>query len=241
MQADESVPRPSSTVVLVRSGESCPEVFMVKRHAKASFGSTFAFPGGVLDASDALVHDFGSGLSAEQAGKLMQVDVGALDYYRAAIRELFEESGVLLAEHRMSARELSEARAALNVGSLAWHRFTQDRQLRLRYDRLHYFSFWITPPGLPKRYSVRFFLAELPVSQDASHDGRELTESCWMPAAAILAARKAKQMKLPYATRKTLKRVAALGCTADLLAWARACGDKGVLCDQPAFKPRLVM
>jgi hypothetical protein len=106
---------------------------------------------------------------------------------------------------------------------------------------LHYFSFWITPPGHPKRYSVRFFLAELPESQLASHDGGELTDSCWMPAAAILAARKAKQMKLPYATRKTLKRVATLGCTADLLAWARACADKGVVCDRPAFKPRLVM
>ena len=241
MQAEEAIPRPSSTVVLVRSGETRPEVFMVKRHARASFGSTFAFPGGVLEAADALVHDFGTGRPAEQAQKLLQLDCGALDYYSAAIRELFEESGVLLATHHLSLRELGDARAALNAGSLAWDRFTREQQLLLRYDRLHYFSFWITPPGLPKRYSARFFLAELPAAQSASHDGAELTESCWMPAADILTARKRKQMKLPYPTRKTLKRVAAFGSTDDLLLWARACGDKGVICDQPAFKPEMVL
>ena len=240
MPAEETIPRPSSTVVLVRSGKSCPEVFMVKRHAKSSFGSSFAFPGGVLEAADARVHDFGTGMSAAQAGKLLQMESGALDYYSAAIRELFEESGVLLAAHSMSARELAASRNALNAGSLAWDRFTREQQLQLRYGELHYFSFWITPPGLPKRYSARFFLAELPGSQLASHDGGELTDSCWMPAADILAARKLKQMKLPYATRKTLKRVAAFGRTADLLEWARACGNKGVLCDRPAFRPGIV-
>lgn len=241
MPADEAIPRPSSTVVLVRTGESSPEVFMVKRPAKASFGSTFAFPGGVLEASDALVHGFGRGMSAEEANRLLQLNRGALDYYSAAIRELFEESGVLLAEHALSAEELDASRAALNEGSLAWDRFTSERRLRLKYDHLHYFSFWITPLGLPKRYSVRFFLAELPGSQSACHDGEELIESCWMRAADILAARKAKKMKLPYPTRKTLKRVAVLSTTADLLRWAKACGNKGVICDKPAFRPELVL
>jgi 8-oxo-dGTP pyrophosphatase MutT (NUDIX family) len=241
MPADEAAVRPSSTVVLVRAGKSCPDVFMVKRHAKSSFGSTFAFPGGVLDASDAMVHDRSTGRSAEQAGALLQLNFGALDYYSAAIRELFEESGVLLADHRLSVPELQAARAALNAGSIAWDRFAHDSRLLLHYDQLHYFSFWITPPGLPKRYSARFFLAQLPVEQRASHDGAELTDSCWMPAADVLAARKLKQMKVPYPTRKTLKRVAEFGNTADLLEWARACGDKGVLCDRPAFRPERVL
>jgi 8-oxo-dGTP pyrophosphatase MutT (NUDIX family) len=227
--------------VLVRAGESCPDVFMVRRHARSSFGSTFAFPGGVLDASDAVVHDRSTGRSAEQAGALLQLKSGALDYYSAAIRELFEESGVLLADHRLSVPELQAARAALNAGSIAWDRFAHDSRLLLHYDHLHYFSFWITPPGLPKRYSARFFLAQLPVEQRASHDGAELTDSCWMPAADVLAARKLKQMKVPYPTRKTLKRVAEFGNTADLLEWARACGDKGVLCDRPAFRPERVL
>lgn len=240
MPAEAPLPRPSSTVVLVRDADPGPEVFMVKRHASASFGSTFAFPGGVLETADAEVHDHGIGITPAQAASLLQIDRGALDYYSAAIRELFEESGVLLAEHRLTATELHAARAALNAGTLAWDQFTRDEKLRLHYDRLHYFSFWITPVGLPKRYSTRFFLAQLPHAQVARHDGCELTESCWMPAADILAARKAKRMRLPYVTRKTLKRVACFTRSADLLAWASACGERGVICDQPAFKPTML-
>lgn len=213
---------------------------MVKRHARASFGSTFAFPGGVLESADADVHQHGLGVTAAQASRLLQLDNGALDYYSAAIRELFEESGVLLAAHGLSPAEQNAARAALNAGSLAWDRFARDAKLRLHYDRLHYFSFWITPVDLPKRYSARFFLAELPPAQVASHDGAELTDSCWMRAADVLAAAKDKRMKLPYVTQKTLKRVACFANTSELLAWARACGEKGVLCDQPAFKPSML-
>ena len=87
---------------------------------------------------------------------------------------------------------------------------------------------------------ARFFLAQVPKAQVATHDGGELTESCWMPAADILAARKNKDMKLPYVTRKTLKRVSRFNATEDLLEWAKACGDKGVICDQPAFSPELL-
>jgi len=232
--------RPSSTVALVRSGASGPEVFMVKRHAQSAFGSTFAFPGGVLEAADARVHDMSTGLSAERADQLLHLHGDALDYYSAAIRELFEEAGVLLAEHRLSLAQLQAARAALNAGSLCWEQFARDSALLLHYDRLHYFSFWITPAGLPKRYSARFFLAELPPAQVACHDGGELTESFWMTAADVLDARRQKRMQLPYVTRKTLQRMAGFATTAELLAWARACGEKGVRCDEPAYKPELL-
>ncbi len=237
MASNDATPRPSSTVVLVRPGTGAPEVFMVKRHARASFGSKFAFPGGVLEDSDATVHELCQGISREQANKLLGLESGGLEYYSAAIRELFEESGVLLASHRLSAARLASARAALNAGTLDWHRFALENELTLQCDRLHYFSFWITPPGAPKRYSARFFLAKVPQAQAASHDGGELTESCWMTAADILVARKNKAMKLPYVTRKTLKRVAKLSDTSALTAWAAACGQKGVVCDQPAFRP----
>ena len=210
---------------------------MVKRHKHASFGSTFAFPGGVLEDSDSRVHAICSGVSADAANRLLHVERDALDYYSAAIRELFEESGVLLADHKLSADELVVARAALNAGSLDWERFAIDNALSLRCDRLQYFSYWITPVGSPKRYSTRFFLAEVPKAQAASHDGCELTESCWMPAAEILKARKNKVMKVPYPTRKTLKRLARFDSTSPMLEWARACGEKGVICDQPAFSP----
>lgn len=235
--ADEPFPRPSSTVVLVRPAAGAPEVFMVKRHKRASFGATFAFPGGVLEDSDARVRDNCIGVSAEMANRLLDMKRNALDYYSAAIRELFEESGVLLADHKLTTAELVVARAALNSGSLDWERFAIDQALLLRCDRLNYFSFWITPVGSPKRYSTRFFLAEMPKTQAASHDGGELTESCWMAAAEILKARKKKAMKVPYPTRKTLKRLTQFDATLPMLDWARACGEKGVICDQPAFSP----
>lgn len=177
-------------------------------------------------------------MSDVQANHLLEVERGGLEYYSAAIRELFEESGVLLAEHELSATAMSEARIALNSGDLDWLRFVADNNLKLQCDRLHYFSFWITPAGAPKRYSTRFFLARVPREQEASHDGGELTESCWMTAQDILQARKDKAMKLPYVTRKTLKRIAKFSDTTSLLEWARACGERGVICDQPAFRPK---
>ncbi len=223
-------------MVLVRPAAGAPEVFMVKRHARASFGSKFAFPGGVLEDSDARVHDLCQGISAEQANRLLALESGGLEYYSAAIRELFEESGVLLASHALSVDELNAARAALNAGMLDWHQFALENRLTLQCGRLHYFSFWVTPAGAPKRYSARFFLAKVPRAQAASHDGGELTESCWMTAADILAARKNKAMKLPYVTKKTLKRIARLADTSALVEWAAACGERGVVCDQPAYR-----
>lgn len=235
MPGDE--PRPSSTVVLVRPTDQSPEIFMVKRHQRASFGSRFAFPGGVLEACDATVADYCRGVSAASANSLLGLESGGLAYYSAAIRELFEESGVLLAEHPLSAAALQAARDELNAGTLGWRELVVDQQMRLQCDHLHYFSFWITPASEPKRYSARFFLAELPAGQRASHDGGELTESCWMTAQQALVARKEKAIKLPYPTRKTLSRVAEYVDASTLLAWARACGEKGVICDQPAFRP----
>ena len=190
-----------------------------------------------MEDSDKRVHVCCQGVSADDANRLLEVERDALDYYSGAIRELFEESGVLLADHNLTAADLVVARAALNAGSLDWDKFALDKALSLRCDRLQYFSFWITPVGSPKRYSTRFFLAAATRAQVASHDGGELIESCWMPAAEILQARKNKAMKVPYPTRKTLKRLAKFDEVSPMLEWARACGERGVICDQPAFSP----
>lgn len=234
MAADTRPPRPSSTVVLVRPGPALPEVFLVKRHARASFGSRYAFPGGVLERSDAAVTDSCRGVSPAWANARLKLESGGLVYYSAAIRELFEESGVLLATHELSAAALQVARDALNAGTLGWQEFIADNGLELHCDRLHYFSFWITPVGEPHRYSARFFLARSPATQTASHDGGELTESCWLSARQALAAR--ERIKLPYPTRKTLEQLADFDDVDSMLRWADACGDQGVDCIQPAAR-----
>lgn len=232
--------RPSSTVVLVREGREVPEVFMVKRHERSAFGSAYAFPGGVLEDADHNVHDHCVGLSSADANRVLAVDSGGLDYFSAAVRELFEESGVLLGCTQLSNDELDRARADLNAGALRWDDFVHANELLMTCDRLHYFSFRITPPELPKRYSARFFLAELPAGQQAVHCGGELTDSCWMSAQAILNASRNKTMRVHHPTRKTLERIAQFDSVVALSEWASSCAEQGVICDQPALAPEML-
>ena len=92
-----AAPRPSATVVLLRDGDCGLEAYLVQRHGRAAFGHAWAFPGGVVDACDARVHDACRGADPVTANRLLDAP-NALNYYSAAIRELFEESGVLLAD-----------------------------------------------------------------------------------------------------------------------------------------------
>ena len=220
--------RPSSTVVVVRAGSPEPELFMVRRHAKSSFGTAYAFPGGVVDDDDARVHEFCTGLSTVQADSRLGVKSHGLDLYSAAIRELFEESGVLLASTETVIEDLGTARDALNDGSARWSEFVVRNQLELRCDQLHYISHWLTPPTLPKRYSTRFFLAELPEGQAAMHCGGELTDSRWTTAHDMLEAGWAGDVELHFPTIKTLESIARHKTLEALVEWARSCVEWGV-------------
>ena len=213
---------------------------MVQRHRRAAFGSAYAFPGGVLEPADSRVSGCCAGLTDADACRLLDLDAGGLAYYSAAIRELFEEAGILLATTSRPPAELEKARDALNAGHLAWDGFVVEAGLELRCDELHYFGFWITPEGAPKRFSARFFLARLPQNQVARHCGGELVDSCWLPARAVLEAREASEMKLIYPTRKTLESIARFDAVEPLLEWARGCAQRGVVCDQPTLAPGML-
>jgi 8-oxo-dGTP pyrophosphatase MutT (NUDIX family) len=201
---------------------------MVRRHAKSSFGAAYAFPGGVVDDDDAKVHEFCTGLSTVQADSRLGVKSHGLDLYSAAIRELFEESGVLLASTETVIEDLGTARDALNDGSARWSEFVVRNQLELRCDQLHYISHWLTPPTLPKRYSTRFFLAELPEGQAAMHCGGELTDSRWTTAHDMLEAGWAGDVELHFPTIKTLESIARHKTLEALVEWARSCVEWGV-------------
>lgn len=234
MRAEDEAPRPSATVVLVRPGQDAPEILMVKRHARTAFGSAYAFPGGVLEPADRRIGENSRELSDADASRILELPRSGLAYYSAAIRELFEETGVLLADRVPDPAERATAREALNAGRLGWDRFVRAHGLRLRCEDLHYIGFWITPEGEPKRFSARFFLARLPDGQEAAHCGGEITDSCWMPAADILAARERGTMRLIYPTRKTLETLATFDGVEPMLAWARDCAASGrVVCDRP--------
>lgn len=234
---DVAVARPSSTVVLARDGRGAPELLLMRRHERSAFGGAHAFPGGVLEDADRRVNDHCAGITAAEADALLDTE-GALAYFSAAVRELFEESGVLLASAATTVADLDAARDALNDGTLDWQAFVRDNALQLHCDALHYFSFWITPEALPRRFSTRFFLAVLPDGQDAAHCGGELTDSCWMSAAEALAASRGGSITLHFPTIRTLEALAGCLTVDELVEWAARRAREGVRCIFPEIKER---
>ena len=223
-----SIPRPSSTVVLVRESAGPAEIFMVQRHASSSFGKAYAFPGGVLDEADSNVEEFCSGLDTAEAKRRLGVTTGGLDFYVAAIRELFEETGILLATSDNSIEALKILRERLNNNLISWTEFVSETGTRMLCNELHYFSHWITPVQMNKRYTTRFFVAECPAGQVAHHDERELTNSTWITAADALQAGENGSIKLHYPTQKTLQSLATHNSVGEIVNWARECEESGV-------------
>ena len=202
---------------------------MMRRHARATFGSFYVFPGGVLDDGDAEVHGFSSGRDDVDANHTLGVESGALDYYSAAIREAFEESGILLARNARgdwgvddaSAEQLATYRESLHAGRMSWLSFLESQKLTLAYEQMHYIAYWVTPRIEARRFSTRFFLAPMPEGQVASHDDAELTDSCWMTPAAVLQASKDGEMQLMYPTRCALREIAEYSTIDEIVGWAR--------------------
>jgi 8-oxo-dGTP pyrophosphatase MutT (NUDIX family) len=219
-----SAARPSSTVVLARRADGNPELLLVRRHEKSSFGGAYAFPGGVLEGSDSTAGDYCAGITDNEARALLGVDE-ALAYLSAAIRELFEESGVLLATIEDDACDLASARDQLNSGELQWNDFLAQSGASLHCDALHYFSFWITPEIFKARYSTRFFLAAM-------------TDSRWISASVALHAAKNGDLPMHFPTIKTLESLAGFGTIEEMIDWARTCAAEGVPCIFPHIGER---
>jgi len=242
MSAEETTiakARPSSTVIVVRDGEAGPELLLVLRHAKSAFGASYVFPGGVLEATDEMVSNYCSGLDDAGTNAVLNLPTGGSAYFSAAIRELFEEAGILLA--RTAAGDWADPslysgiRDDLNGGQRLWLDFLQGEGLSPACDALHYFAFWVTPREIPKRYTTRFFLAQLPGGQEAAHCGGELTDSRWMKAAAAIAASEAGEIEIPHPTVLTLQSLSKFDTARSMLEWAARRSDAGVPCYLPAI------
>lgn len=209
------------------------------RHAKSSFGDSYVFPGGVLEATDDLLGNHCAGLNDADASTTLGMSAGGSSYYSGAIRELFEEAGILLARtpqgNWADPDRYATSRDNLNAGTLLWADFVQKNELTLAYDALHYFSFWITPRELPKRFSTRFFVAALPNGQVATHCGGELTDSRWISASGAIAASKAGKIVLPQPTVSTLRDLSGFHTIDSILNWARERSILGVSACRPAI------
>ncbi len=171
----------------------------MRRGDAPAFGDVWAFPGGVVEPED---EKAGAAFRRHASGGARD---GDLAFLSAAIRELFEETGVLLGRAEATSETLSAARAALNTGELAWTRLLDDCRVSLDASALHFSAHWVTPERFARRFSTRFYLAAMPAGQAAGHCGIELTDSCWLPVAEAL--RKHDDGRLPmfFPTVATLR------------------------------------
>jgi 8-oxo-dGTP pyrophosphatase MutT (NUDIX family) len=208
-------PRPASTILLLRDSTAVKaeiEVFMMVRHYEIDFNSgALVFPGGSVDKGDREI--IGSpGLYSGGEG----LDAGALSFRIAAIRETFEESGILLARPKGSknlvdARRAGEIEAAnramLCESKTTFQKILADNGMLLALDLLVPYAHWITPEGMPKRFDTWFFLAAAPPEQAGRHDGKESTDSIWLSPREALAGGESGRFKLPFPTTRNLIRL----------------------------------
>lgn len=206
-------PRDAATVLLLRDSAQGVEVFMVKRNTMVDFmAGAHVFPGGKVDAADsdpALLERLRGALHPSFLPK----------HYIAAIRETFEEAGVLLAEGLEEGR-LGEARRALASGE---NFLSVMMRLGASFDaeRLVAWTRWVTPAASPKRFDARFFLAAAPAEQLARHDEHETTASLWIvPGEALDRAQRGAMLIAP-ATYKCLSVLARYRSVAEGIAAAR--------------------
>ncbi|MBT8445393.1 MAG: NUDIX hydrolase [Gammaproteobacteria bacterium] len=224
---------PSASVILARDGDendgASLEVLMVRRHQDTSFGSADAFPGGTVCAEDGRVGEFCGGLDRDQANRYLGTPSSGLDFYSAAIRELFEETGVLLAHgDSLPDRLLDDQRVALAQGELSWPLFLAEHELTLDAGALHYVSHWEAPLDFRPRFSTRFFVADMPGDQQVRHDGRELVGSRWVSPSCALQLGRAGELNLPFPTMKNLEALAGFRNRRELMQWARSRWQNGV-------------
>jgi 8-oxo-dGTP pyrophosphatase MutT (NUDIX family) len=213
--------REAATVMLVRDAPGL-EVFMLRRNLQADFvAGAYVFPGGAVDADDrdpALL-DRCHGRDDAEASALLDVPAGGLGFWVAAIRETFEEAGVLLARslETGAAVDLSDpttdarleaARHEVACGDRPFLDVVERENLMLEAGALHVFSHWITPPGAPRRYDTWFFVAEAPEGHAYLHDDGENVESEWVRPADALARSKRGEIELIFPTMRSLQAMA---------------------------------
>ena len=213
--------RPAATVMLVDDRPDL-QVFMMERHANTVFaGGMWVFPGGAVDQDDGtrFMQAMSVHRSDREASALMGLNSGGLAFYIAAVREAFEEAGILLALNRdkLTRLDLSDAGSTLrfrkhrddvNDRKRNFLEILQQENLIVDAGAMHYVARWITPIGPPRRFDARFFVVRMPVNQIPVHDDRELVHSCWMPPRVILEKVESEEMVLMTPTLRMVKNLA---------------------------------
>jgi 8-oxo-dGTP pyrophosphatase MutT (NUDIX family) len=206
------------------------QIFMLKRHAKTVFaGGMWVFPGGAVDPEDNQI-DLQTDVSkSEDPGNLLsESKADSLPFYIAAIRESFEESGILFgfrkneshlidfSDHKTRAH-FDALRQKLNSQQTNFGDILRHERLTPAFSSLHPVARWITPLGSPKRFDARFFIAAMPSNQTPIHDDGELVKSDWMRPSDILTACEQEKMVLMSPTLRMVRNLAAFKSTQAVL------------------------
>ena len=228
-------PLPSATVTLVRDADAGIEVLMMQRNLKSGFvPGVYVFPGGALDAEDnsSAMRALCAGITDAQASGVLGIASGGLAYWAAAIRESFEEAGLLIAydaAQRIVALDTPDVierfrrhRHELNQGTRRLLDILQSEKFTLATDQLVYFSHWITPVSAPRRYDTRFFAAVAPPAQVPLHDNQETISHVWVRPAIALDRHNKNDFKMRFPTVRTLEEFAVYASTGALLQALRA-------------------
>ena len=229
-------------------GDDVLEVLMVRRNLNSDFvGGAYVFPGGSVDLADGGTEAEAAceGRSDAEASALLGVASGGLAYWVAALRETFEESGLLLARRpegpallagdaEEEARFVTE-RAAVNAGTRRFLDLCRDERLRLNVGDVHYFAHWITPKGAPRRFDTRFFVAAAPPGQKAAHDAGETIAEVWITPKAALAGHREGQFEIIFPTIRNLQAISRFHTSGELIAAAAAASSA-----VPTIEPRVI-
>lgn len=203
-----ATPRPAATIVLLRDAAAGIEVLLMRRHRQSGFvPGAWVFPGGRVDPSDSapLLHERIDGLPSEP--------VPAAPFWTAALRELFEETGVLLARRgngewsadASSHRSVEGRRHALMEDEISMMDALIDLELTLDASAMVHIGHWVTPVVEPRRYDTHFFAAALPPGREAKPDPREMTEALWLDPRTALERFEHGELPMVFPTVRTLE------------------------------------
>jgi glyoxylase-like metal-dependent hydrolase (beta-lactamase superfamily II)/8-oxo-dGTP pyrophosphatase MutT (NUDIX family) len=231
--------RTAASLLLVRDGAAGLEVLMIRRAERVGDQRSGAavFPGGVLDTRDADAYQHCLGDDDTAWSRRLGVAARGQDYLVAAVRETFEEVGLLLARHT-DGRPLNPPHLAalrpwrdrLQDGRASAADFCAAEGLQFDLRGLVYMAHWLTPPGAPKRFDTRFFICLAPQDQEAQADLGEAVELMWLTPAQAL--ERERGLTLLPVTRRTLQDLARHSNASHAMAWARG------LTQVPLIMPR---
>ena len=213
-------PKPAATILLLRD-QPAFEVLMVRRHHQIDFASgALVFPGGKSHAGDADPGWAGHVVGWEAFDEVQRI------LRIAAIREAFEEAGILLADHEdgtafAGACEL-ELRASVDRGETPFIDVVRDLGVKLRLDALTVFARWITPTMMPKRFDTFFYAVRAPAEQAAACDGRETVDVKWIAPAEVLRLAEVGERTVIFPTLMNVRLLAEADSAEDCVARARA-------------------